>query len=230
VTARRVAVVTGASRGIGRATAVALAARGLDVALVARTASDLHEAARDVERQGVRALALPCDVTRSADVDAASARVLTELGVPAVVVNNAGSIQRARVHEMAPEDFRAVVDSNLTSAFLVTRAFLARMLERNEGRVVQVGSISSTLGTAGASAYCAAKWGIIGFTKSLAEELRGTGLATMAVLPGSVDTAMLTGSGFVPQMTPDDVAKVIVFTALDAPAAMNGSSIEAFGP
>jgi 3-oxoacyl-[acyl-carrier protein] reductase len=223
------AVVTGASRGIGRATALALAERGLDIALLARTESDLDVVAGEVSRHGVRALPLRCDVTSEDDVAAACARVLRDSGTPRVVVNNAGVIRRASVHEMSLEDFRLVVDTNLTGTFLVTRALLPSMLSAKNGRVIQVASISSTLGTPRASAYCAAKWGVVGFTKSLAEELRGTGLLTMSVLPGSVDTAMLEGSGFPPQMTAEDVARAVVFAALDAPPAMNGSSIELFG-
>jgi 3-oxoacyl-[acyl-carrier protein] reductase len=98
------------------------------------------------------------------------------------------------------------------------------------GRIVTVGSISSTLGTAGLAPYCASKWGALGFTKALAEELRGTGLQALAVLPGTVDTPMAEVGGFPPQMTPEDVARVVAFAALDAPPAMNGSAIECFGP
>jgi 3-oxoacyl-[acyl-carrier protein] reductase len=224
------AVITGASRGIGRASALALAARGLDVALLARTSADLERVTAETTGRGVRALALACDVTSESEVSAACARAVRELGAPAVVVNNAGIIRRARVEEMTLPDFRAVVDTNLTGTFLVTRALLPSMLAAGRGRILQMASISSTLGTANASAYCAAKWGVVGFTKSLAEELRGTGLVTMSILPGSVDTDMLVGSGFSPQMTPDDVARAVVFAALDAPPAMNGSSIELFGP
>ena len=224
------AVVTGASRGIGRATALALARRGLDVALLARTEEDLSWVAREVTASGVKALPLRCDVTSEADVRGACARVLEEFGGPAVLVNNAGMIRRGLVHEMPIEDFRLVIDTNLVGTFLVTRALLPAMFTRRAGRVIQVASISSTLGSARASAYCAAKWAIIGFTKSLAEELRGTGLSTMSVLPGSVETSMLEGSGFAPQMSADDVAGTIAYAALDAPAAMNGSSIEMFGP
>jgi 3-oxoacyl-[acyl-carrier protein] reductase len=224
------AVVTGASRGIGRATALALARKGLDVALLARTSEDLSWVAREINELGVKALPLRCNVTSEADVGAACARVLEKFGAPRVLVNNAGMIRRGLVHEMPVEDFRLVVDTNLVGTFLVTRALLPAMLARKEGRVIQVASISSTLGAARASAYCAAKWAIVGFTKSLAEELRGTGLATMSVLPGSVETAMLEGSGFAPQMSADEVAGTIVYAALDAPSAMNGSSIEMFGP
>ncbi|MET0591207.1 MAG: SDR family NAD(P)-dependent oxidoreductase [Polyangiaceae bacterium] len=225
-----VAVVTGASRGIGRAAALALAARGLDVVLLARTSADLESVAKLVTACGVKALPLRCDVTSESDVAAAARETLAKLGAPDLVVNNAGIIRRGAVHEMSLEDFRAVVDTNLTSAFLVTRAFLPAMLPKGRGRIVQVASISSTLGTARASAYCAAKWGVIGFTKSLAEELRGTGLATMSVLPGSVDTSMLEGSGYAPQMTAEEVAATIAYAGLDAPSAMNGSAIEMFGP
>ena len=225
-----VAVVTGASRGIGRAAALALAGRGLDVALLARTADDLAAVARAVSACGVTALPLCCDVTATAEVSDAAARVLEKFGAPDVVVNNAGTIRRAPVHEMSLEDFRLVIDTNLTGTFLVTRAFLPAMLQRRRGRFLQIASISATLGSPGASAYCAAKWGVVGFTKSLAEELRGTGLGAMSILPGSVDTSMLEGSGFNPQMTPEDVAKTIVYAALDAPSAMNGSSLEIFGP
>ena len=224
------AVVTGASRGIGRATALALAKRGLDVALLARTPADLSRVAAEVTSFGVGALPLQCDVTSEAEVASACGRVIDRFGAPSVLVNNAGTILRGLVHEIPPSDFRLVVDTNLVGTFLVTRALLPSMLARKSGRVIQIASISSTLGTAGASAYCAAKWAVVGFTKSLAEELRQTGVSTMSVLPGSVQTAMLEGSGFVPQMSAEEVAGTIVYAALDAPAAMNGSSIEMFGP
>jgi 3-oxoacyl-[acyl-carrier protein] reductase len=97
------------------------------------------------------------------------------------------------------------------------------------GRFVFVGSISSTIGCAGVASYAASKWGLLGFAKSLAEELRGTDLAALSVLPGSVDTDMLVGSGFEAKMSAHDVANTITYAALDAPAAMNGSSIEIFG-
>jgi len=223
------AIVTGASRGIGRATALALAERGLDIVLLARSENALADVAREVETKNVRALPLRCDVADPAQVEAATQRAQGELGAPLVVVNNAGIIHRALIHEMTLDAFREVLDVNLTAAFLVTRSVLPSMLRAGTGRIVHVASISSTLGTARAAAYCASKWGLVGFMKSLAEELRNTGLATLAVLPGSVDTDMLTGSGFEPQMTPEDVANTIVYAALDAPLAMNGSAIEIFG-
>lgn len=223
------AIVTGASRGIGRATALALAERGLDVALLARSRADLARVAEEVRSLGVKATTLPCDLSNTDEIKAAIERIVSDFGAPLVVINNAGVIHRALLHEMSLEAWREVLDVNLTAAFLVTRAALPSMRSAGRGRIVQVASISATLGTARASAYCASKWGLVGLMKSLAEELRGTGLATLAVLPGSVDTAMLVGSGFAPQMTPEDVASTIVYAALDAPDAMNGSSIEIFG-
>jgi 3-oxoacyl-[acyl-carrier protein] reductase len=131
---------------------------------------------------------------------------------------------------MTEREWDDVLDVNLKGTFLVTRAFLPRMRDLGRGRFLAIGSISSTMGTPRQSAYCAAKWGTVGFMKSLAEELRGTGLQAMCVMPGSVDTDMLKGSGFAAAMKPEDVAKTVAFLALDAPDAMNASSVEVFGP
>ncbi|CAN5767195.1 N/A [soil metagenome] len=223
------AVVTGAGRGIGRSVAIALSKRGLDVVLLGRDQDDLDEAAARVRDEDRRALALHCDVTSRADLEAAAHETLRIFGAPTVVVANAGIVRRAAVHEMSEEDWDAVVDVNLKGTFLTARAFLPAMREKNRGRFIAIGSISSTLGTARQSAYCASKWGVVGFVKSLAEELRGTELAALCILPGSVDTKMLEGSGFAAQMTADEVAALVTYAALDAPAAMNGSAVEMFG-
>jgi 3-oxoacyl-[acyl-carrier protein] reductase len=225
-----IAVVTGAGRGIGRAIAVELAKRGCDVALLGRTIETLALAAEDVVAAGQRAVAVPCDVSNAEAVEVAASRVLADLGVPDVVVANAGIVHRAPVETMSEKEWDEVLDVNLKGTFLVTRAFLPRMRDLGRGRFVAIGSISSTVGTARQSAYCAAKWGTVGFIKALAEELRGTGLQAMCVMPGSVDTDMLKGSGFAPAMKPEDVAKTVAFLALDAPEAMNASSVEVFGP
>ena len=225
------AVVTGAGGGIGRATARALAGRGLDLALVGRTASTLRDTAAEVERAGVRALVAEADVGVEADVSRAVAAILSAAGTPRVVVHNAGIAGRkAPVEETSPAEWDAVLAVNLRGVFLLSRALLPSMRAAGAGRLVTVASISATLGTAGLAAYCASKWGAVGFTKSLAEELRGSGLQALAVLPGTVDTPMARVGGFTPRMAVDDVARVVVFAALDAPDAMNGSAIECFGP
>jgi len=225
-----IAVVTGAGRGIGRAIAVELAKRGCDLALLGRTLETLALAAEDVVAHGRRAVAVPCDVSNAEAIEVAAARVFADLGVPDIVIANAGIVHRAPVETMTEREWDEVIDVNLKGTFLVTRAFLPRMRDLGRGRFVAIGSISSTIGTARQSAYCAAKWGTVGFIKSLAEELRGTGLQAMCVMPGSVDTDMLKGSGFVPAMKPEDVAATVAFLALDAPDAMNASSVEVFGP
>ena len=224
------ALVTGGGTGIGRAIALELSRRGCEVAILGRTEPALAETAKAILRTGGHVLAVPCDVTKSAEVDAARERIVRELGPIDVLVNNAGVVRRAAVREMSEDDWDAVVDTNLKGTFLVSRTFLPNMLAQRRGRCIAIASISSTLGTPRLSAYCASKWGVVGFIKSLAEELRGTGVQALSVLPGSVDTAMLAGSGFSPAMQPDDVARTVAFAALDAPDAMNGASLEIFGP
>ncbi len=225
------AVVTGAGGGIGRATAVELARRGLEVALLGRTESTLRDTEGAVAKAGGRALVVVADVGVAADVARASRTLAENAGTPRVVVHNAGIAGRkAPIEQTSEQEWDAVIGANLRGPFLVTRALLPAMRAARTGRFVTIGSISSTLGSAGLAAYCASKWGVVGFTKSLAEELRGSGLQALAVLPGSVDTPMVKVGGFPPQMAPEDVARVVVFAALDAPDAMNGSAVECFGP
>ena len=176
------------------------------------------------------ALAFACDVASEIDVTRASTAILASLGVPRVVVNNAGIVRRGQlVHETRPAEWDEVIAVNLRGPFLISRAFLPAMLAARRGRFVHVASISATIGSPGAASYSASKWGLVGLSKSLAEELRGTGLGSIAILPGSVDTEMLVGSGFPPQMKADDVAAMIVHAGLDAPDALTGSAVEMFG-
>jgi 3-oxoacyl-[acyl-carrier protein] reductase len=222
--------VTGAGSGIGRATAIALAARGLDVALLGRTRAKLEETARAIRAAGRRAEIVTCDLVRSDEVARAAAQVLSS-EAPRVLVNNAGIGGRmASIVDTSEEEWDAMLAANLKSVFLVTRAFLPAMLAAKTGRIVTVASIAATLGTARLATYAASKWGAVGFMKSLAEELRGTGLQAMSVMPGAVQTPMLAVTNFPAQMQPEDVAKLVVFAALDAPDAMNGSAVEIFGP
>lgn len=227
---RPVAVVTGASRGIGRATAVALARRGLSLALLGRESALIDEVRGELGALGAHARLFACDVGDPGEVDAACAALLDELGAPEVVVNNAGIVRRGTlIEETDVEAWDDVMAINLRGPFLVTRALLPAMKRAGRGRFVHVASISSTIGCPRNASYAASKWGLLGFSKSLAEELRGSGLLSVAVLPGSVDTDMLRGSGFEPQMTPEDVARTIEHLALDAPAALNGAAVELFG-
>lgn len=221
----RTAIVTGGGRGIGAAVARALTARGLRVTVFARTRAQLDR----VVAEGAAALAVAGDVSREEDVAALVSAHERELGPVDVLVNDAGVLVRAPVEALAPADFRRVLDVNLTGAFLCARAVLPGMKARGRGRIVNVTSISGTLGTAEASAYNASKWGLVGLTKCLAEELRPHGLACLGVSPGSTDTEMLRQTPFAPVLSPEDVARVVVFAALDAPAAMTGANLEVHG-
>lgn len=221
--------ITGASRGIGRATAIALGRRGVKLALIGRESAELAETSRELTGLGVSATSFPADLADAAQTRAAARRVQSSLGTPGAVIHNAGIIERARIVDTTPGSFERQLAVNLTAPFLITREWLPAMLERGSGRLVFVGSISSTLGSPGAAAYCASKWGLVGFVKSLAEEVSDRGLMAVAVLPGSVDTSMLAGSGFAPRMTAGDVASTLVHYALDAPLAHNGGVIEMFG-
>jgi 3-oxoacyl-[acyl-carrier protein] reductase len=167
----------------------------------------------------------------SSEEDArALARCTLEHGVPELVVLNAGIVRRGtRVEETSFEDWRRVLAVNLDGPFLVTRALLGSMRAAGRGRLVFVGSISSTIGCSANASYAASKWGVVGLMKSVAEETRGTGLVVSGVLPGSVDTDMLRGSGFEPVMTPAEVAGTILYLGIDAPAAVHGSAVELFG-
>lgn len=224
-----IAVVTGPTRGIGRATALVLARKGFTLALLGRPSGLLEDVLAETRRLGARAEAFPCDLADPAQIRAAAGRVLDSLGVPVVVVNNAGVVRRVSVEHMTLAEWDEQLDVNVRAPFLVSQAFLPAMRQAKTGRIIHVGSISSTLGSALSSAYCASKWALVGFMKSLAEELSGSGVVTLAVLPGSVDTEMLVGSGFPPRMSADEVARTIGFYAVEATAAHNGGVVEMFG-
>jgi 3-oxoacyl-[acyl-carrier protein] reductase len=224
------AVVTGPSRGIGRASAIALARRGARLALVGRVSAALESARSECLLDGAPDVRIfLADLADLSAAASAGSAIIADYGVPDVVIHNAGVARRSSVEQLSLEAWREQIDVNLGAPYALTRALLPAMRARGSGRLVFVGSISGTLGTARQSAYCASKWGLIGFMKSLAEELHDSGLSACALLPGSVDTDMLHGSGFPARMSPSEVAKTLVFHALDAPLAHNGAVIEMFG-
>jgi 3-oxoacyl-[acyl-carrier protein] reductase len=226
----KLAVVTGASRGIGRATALELARRGLGLALVGRASSELDQTVTSALAAGAPvARIFPCDLADAVATERAAQAVLAEHASPDVLVNNAGTAPRLPIEETTTADWDATLAVNLRAPFQLARALVPSMRRARRGRILFVGSISSTLGTARQTAYVASKWGVVGLMKSLAEELRDSGVVTLAVLPGSTATRMLEGSGFPPRMSAEDVAQTIVHYALDAPAAHAGGVIEMFG-
>lgn len=224
------ALITGAGRGVGRATALALAKRGLQLALVGRPSPQHAEAVALFEQvSGERPFEVFADFQDAAALETAARRIVAERGAPSVVIHNAGVVVRARVEDTSVAAWDEQLDVNLRAPFVLTRALLPTMRAAKRGRFVFIGSISGTLGSPGAAAYAASKWGLTGFVKSLAEELSDSGLMACAVLPGSIDTDMLKGSPFPARMSAADVAKSVEFLALDAPLAHNGAVIEMFG-
>ena len=224
------ALITGAGRGVGRAVALALAKRGLQLALVGRPSPQHADAVAQLQQVAGRApFEVFADFQDAAALERAAQSVVAELGPPAVVVHNAGVVVRARIEDTSIAAWDEQLDVNLRAPFVLTRALLPSMRAARHGRFVFIGSISGTLGSPGAAAYAASKWGLTGFVKSLAEELSDSGLMACAVLPGSIDTDMLKGAPFPARMSAADVAKSVEFLALDAPLAHNGAVVEMFG-
>ena len=224
------AIVTGASRGIGRAIAMRLAEAGAEVALWARDQGALRMVAGEITAARGKARAIMVDVTDSDAVNRASDLVRATMPPVRTVVNNAGAVLRKSTEAMTDEDWRRVMAVNLDGTFYVTRAFIED-LERNQGRVINISSISGREGTSMLAAYCAAKHGVIGLTRALAEELRTAKVSVNAICPGSVDTAMLREGmpGARPDMKPDDIAKTVLFLAHAAPPALTGACIDVYG-
>ena len=223
-------LITGMSRGIGRAAALACAARGAELGLLGRPSERQRETAESCLKGGAkRVLSLAADATRVEQLERAASEFLEAFGAPDAIIHSAGIAVRSSIEATSVASWQEQLQINLSAPFILTRALLPAMRARRTGRIVFVGSISSTLGTANLAGYCASKWGLIGLMKSLAAELTDSGLMTCAVLPGSVDTEMLVGSGFPPRMSPEAVAQTLVHYAFDAPLAHNGGSIEMFG-
>lgn len=182
------ALITGASSGLGRAAATAFARAGADVILLARSAGELQQVAQEVEALGRRALALPVDLADEAAIDRAMTAALAQFGQVDVLVNNAGTDVPGRVTELSAQDWDQVLGVNLRAPFLLSRAVLPGMRQQGRGVIFNISSTAGKRGWANASAYCASKFALSGFTQALAAEEREHGVRAMVIYPGAMDT------------------------------------------
>ncbi|MGD1930144.1 MAG: 3-oxoacyl-[acyl-carrier-protein] reductase [Leptolyngbyaceae cyanobacterium] len=187
----QVAVVTGASRGIGRATAIALAAEGAHVVVnYARSSEAADAVVATINGDGGSAIALQADVSQADQVEALIKATTEKWGRVDVLVNNAGITRDTLLLRMKPEDWQAVIDLNLTGVFLCTRAVSKLMLKQRSGRIINIASVAGLMGNPGQANYSAAKAGVIGFTKTIAKEMSSRSVTVNAVAPGFIKTDM----------------------------------------
>ena len=241
----KVAIVTGAASGIGSATAIALSTCGAVVAInFHRNEKDAETLKQQIVTNGGKAITIRADVTVPADVEMLVSKTVSDFGVVDILVNNAGSlIERLRILELTEERWDEVIDLNLKSAFLCSKAVVPLMVERKSGSIINLTSIAArTGGGLGAIHYSAAKGGVISFTKGLAKELAPFGVRVNAVSPGVIDTpyheqfstpemmkANVNATPLGRVGTAEEVAKVIAFLASDAASYVVGETIEVNG-
>jgi 3-oxoacyl-[acyl-carrier protein] reductase len=215
----QVALVTGGSRGIGRAIAVRLASLGASVAVCGRDRDALLATEEMLRAAGARAFSLVADVTRAPDVERLADQTQSALGEVSILVNNAGLGLFGPAHERTEEDWDRVLDTNLKGAFLVSRALVPGMIRRRSGHIINVASLAGKNAFAGGGIYCASKWGLLGLSKCMAEDLRDHGIRVAVVCPGSVATEF---SGRGPKdaskaLRPEDVAHAVEMLVTQGP-------------
>ena len=226
----KVAIITGSSRGIGKAAALALAEQGSKVVVnYARSSEAADTVVADIEKIGGEALALQADVSKADQVNAMVKATMDKFGRIDVLVNNAGITRDALLLRMKPEDWQAVIDLNLTGVFLCTRAVSKIMLKQRSGRIINISSVAGLMGNPGQANYSAAKAGVIGFTKTIAKELAPRGVTANAVAPGFIATDMTEDLKNTEEILkyiplgrygqPEEVAGLIRFLAADPAAA-----------
>ncbi len=225
----QVAVITGASRGIGRAIALALAEEGATIVVnYARSSQAADEVVEKIKATGGQAIALQADVAQAEQVNTLMTTVIEQYGRIDVLVNNAGITRDSLLLRMKPDDWQSVIDLNLTGVFLCTRAVSKGMLKQRSGRIINIASVSGQMGNPGQANYSAAKAGVIGFTKTIAKEMASRGITVNAVAPGFIATDMTHDLKsdeilkFIPlgrYGQPDEVAGAVRFLAADPAAA-----------
>jgi len=237
----KVALVTGASQGIGRATSLALAEAGAQVAVAARSAEKLHSLVAEIEAAGGRALAMPMDVADAAQIKTGFQQVLAHFGKLDILVNNAAITRDTLALRMKLEDWDAVLRTNLTGAHLCIQQALGAMLRQRSGRIINLSSVVAETGNAGQANYVASKAGLIGLTRAIAVEVASRAITVNAIAPGFIETPM---TDPLPQELKDkmksliplgrfgrdrDVATAIVYLASDEAGYITGQVLEVNG-
>lgn len=236
----KTALVTGASRGIGRAIALRLAEDGANVAVIYAGSADKAEAVvNEITALGVQAKAYQCNVADSAAVNETVKAVTNDLGKIDILVNNAGITRDGLMLRMKDEDFGAVLDTNLKGAFNMIRACYSGFIRKKSGRIINISSVSGIMGNAGQANYSASKAGVIGLTKSVARELASRGITCNAVAPGFIQTDMTENLGdnnpllnSIPlgrMGKPEDIAAAVAFLASDSAAYITGEVLKVDG-
>jgi len=238
----RIAVVTGGSRGIGRAIAMTLAAAGATVVVnYQRNAAAADETVAAIIAADGAAISVQADVSVSADVERLFKTVIDQYGTVDILVNNAGITRDTLLLRMKEDDFDTVIDTNLRGVYLCTKAALRPMTRARSGRIINITSVVGLIGNAGQSNYAAAKAGIIGFTRAVAREMASRGITVNAVAPGYIETELTAGLGEQVRAaileaiplgrlgTPQDVANLVCFLASDAAAYITGQTLTVDG-
>jgi 3-oxoacyl-[acyl-carrier protein] reductase len=211
------AIITGAGKGIGAATAHALAAEGVQLGLVARTAADLEQLQRTLtDKYGVKVFFATADIGNRSEVERAVATLTEQLGRVDILINNAGAGTFGKLVEMDPEEWERIIRVNLLGTYYVTHAVLPTMLKQNRGNIINISSTSGERGAATTSAYSASKFGIMGMTESLMQEVRKSNIRVTALTPSTVNTELAAKAGLPigdedHMMQPEDVAELITF-------------------
>lgn len=237
----RVALVTGASQGIGRACALRLAKDGATVAVAARNQEKLNELVEEIKAAGGKSLAFPMDVADEDQVKNTIKSALAQLGKIDIVVNNVGITRDQLVMRMKRSDWDSVISTNLTSAYLCTQQVIGSMLKQRWGRIINITSIFGQTGQAGQANYAASKAGLIGLTMAIAREVGSRNITCNAVAPGFIETAMTAGLGdelkkealkMIPLGrigAPEDVASAVAFLASDESSYITGHVLSVNG-
>ena len=237
----RVALVTGASQGIGRSCALKLASAGATVALAARNQEKLNELVKEITGAGGKAAAFPVDVGDEEQIKSACKAAITQFGKIDILVNNAGITRDQLVIRMKRSDWDAVLSTNLTSAYLSIQQVIGSMLKQRWGRIINIASVFGQMGQAGQANYAASKAGLIGLTMAIAREVGSRAITCNAVAPGLIETAMTAGLGdefkqnAVKQIplgrvgSPDDVANAVAYLASEEASYITGHVLNVNG-